>query len=70
MSNLLVARVIIYQCTLIQLRLASWHTVSTVRVQAGPKDRGESYSLACGKLIPVKEVDRVSVYISQPVPCR
>ena len=38
-------------------------------VQA-PKDRGESYSLACGKLIPVKEVDSVSVYISQPVPCR
>lgn len=27
-----------------------------------------SYSLACGNVIPVKEGERVSVYISHPVP--
>lgn len=29
-----------------------------------------SYSLACGKVMPVNEGDKVSVYISHPVPCR
>lgn len=27
-----------------------------------------SYSLACGKVMPVNEGDKVSVYISHPVP--
>lgn len=29
-----------------------------------------SYSLACGKVMPVNEGDKVSVYISHPVPWR
>lgn len=29
-----------------------------------------TYSLAWGNVIPVKDGERVSVYISQPVPCR
>lgn len=28
----------------------------------------DSYSLACGKVMPVKEGESVSVYISHPVP--
>lgn len=29
-----------------------------------------AYSLAWGNVMPVNEGDRVSVYISHPVPCR
>lgn len=53
-----------------------WHIESTVRLKRAGVQEGDPwleerpYSLAWGNVIPVNEVDSVSVYISQPVPCR
>jgi hypothetical protein len=42
--------------------------VPTVYVQETIGYRFCTHSLACGKVMPVKDGDNVSVYISQPVP--
>jgi len=44
--------------------------ISTLTVYVWQPLAARTYSLAWGNVIPVKDGERVSVYISQPVPCR
>lgn len=47
----------------------AWECLFTVRLRVWQPLAARTYSLAWGNVIPVKDGERVSVYISQPVPC-